>query len=104
MDSLSFSSDNACMLTWCANACHSAVTIKPMTTLKFPLLATILISVFDASTIDLCLSVFAWAPPQATKAAIKPHTLLDLRGKISIVIHITDRKTHEVTVLDDLML
>ena len=35
---------------------------------------------FDASTIDLCLSLFAWAPPQSTKAAIKLHTLLDLRG------------------------
>ena len=37
---------------------------------------------FDASTIDLCLSAFAWAPFRSTKAAIKLHTLLDLRGNI----------------------
>ena len=59
---------------------------------------------FDASTIDLCLSVFALAPPQSTKAAIKLHTLLDLRGNIPSFIHITDGKTHEVNVMDDLAL
>ncbi len=58
---------------------------------------------FDASTIDLCLSVFAWAPFRSTKAAIKLHTLLDLRGNIPSFIHITDGKTHEVNVLDDLV-
>ena len=59
---------------------------------------------FDASTIDLCLSVFAWAPPQSTKAAIKLRTLLDLRGNIPSFIHITDGNTHEVNVMDDLVL
>ncbi|CAN5854086.1 IS4 family transposase [soil metagenome] len=59
---------------------------------------------FDATTIDLCLSVFPWAPFRTTKAAIKLHTLLDLRGAIPTVIHITDGKTHEVTVLDDLVI
>ena len=59
---------------------------------------------FDASTIDLCLSVFAWAPFRKAKAAIKLHTLLDLRGNIPTFIHITDGKTHEVNVLDDLVL
>ena len=59
---------------------------------------------FDASTIDLCLSVFAWAPFRSTKAAIKLHTLLDLRGNIPSFIHITDGKTHEVNVLDSLVL
>ena len=59
---------------------------------------------FDASTIDLCLSVFAWAPFRSTKAAIKLHTLLDLRGNIPSFIHITDGKTHEVNTLDDLVL
>jgi len=54
----------------------------------------------DATTIDLCLSLFAWAPFQSTKAAIKLHTLLDLRGAIPAFIHITDGKTHEVNVLD----
>jgi len=59
---------------------------------------------FDASTIDLCLSVFAWAPFRKTKAAIKLHTLLDLRGNIPTFIHITDGKTHEVNVMNDLVL
>jgi hypothetical protein len=51
---------------------------------------------FDASTIDLCLSVFAWAPFRSTKAAIKLHTLLDLRGNIPSFIHIPDGQTHAV--------
>lgn len=57
---------------------------------------------FDATTIDLCLSVYPWAPFRSTKAAVKLHTLLDLRGCIPTFIHITDGKTHEVNVLDDL--
>ena len=57
---------------------------------------------FDATTIDLCLSVFAWAPFRTTKAAIKLHTLLDLRGNIPSFIRITDGKTHEANTLDDL--
>ena len=57
---------------------------------------------FDATTIDLCLSVYPWAPFRQTKAAIKLHTLLDLRGSIPSFIHITDGKTHAVNVLDDL--
>ena len=59
---------------------------------------------FDPSTIYLCLSVFAWAPFRSTKAAIKLQTLLDLRGNIPSFIHITDGKTHEVNVMDDLVL
>ena len=54
----------------------------------------------DASTIDLCLSLFAWAPFQASKAAIKLHTLLDLRGAIPAFIHISDGKLGDVNVLD----
>ena len=54
----------------------------------------------DATTIDLCLSLFPWAPFRTTKAAVKLHTLLDLRGNIPAFIHITDGKTHEVNVLD----
>ncbi len=54
----------------------------------------------DASTIDLCLSVFSWAPFRSTKAAIKLHTLLDLRGNIPSFLHISDGKLHDVTVLD----
>jgi hypothetical protein len=59
---------------------------------------------FDATTIDLCLSVYPWAPFRSAKAAIKLHTLLDLRGAIPSFIHITDGKTHEVNVLDDLII
>jgi hypothetical protein len=55
---------------------------------------------FDATTIDLCLSVYPCAPFRAHKAAIKLHTLLDLRGSIPTFIHISDGKTHEVNTLD----
>ena len=54
----------------------------------------------DASTIDLCLSVFKWAKFRKTKAAIKLHTLIDLQGNIPTFIHITDGKCHDVNVLD----
>jgi Domain of unknown function (DUF4372)/Transposase DDE domain len=54
----------------------------------------------DSSTIDLCLSVFPWAPFRSTKAAIKLHTLLDLRGSIPSFIYISDGKMHDVKVLD----
>lgn len=57
----------------------------------------------DSTTIDLCLSVFAWAPFRSTKAAIKLHTLLDLRGNIPSFIHISDGKWHDVNVLDYLL-
>ena len=59
---------------------------------------------FDATTIDLCLSVYPWAPFRSAKAAIKLHTLLDLRGSIPSFIRITDGKTHEVNILDDLVI
>jgi hypothetical protein len=57
----------------------------------------------DATTIDLCLSLFPWAPFRATKAAIKLHTLLDLRGAIPTFLHITDGTVHDVNVLDLLL-
>jgi len=56
----------------------------------------------DSSTIDLCLSVFPWAPFRSTKAAIKLHTLLDLRGNIPSFIFISDGKMHDVNILDHL--
>ncbi len=56
----------------------------------------------DATTIDLCLSLFPWAPFRTSKAAVGLHTLLDLRGNIPAFIHITNGKTHEVNVLDTL--
>ena len=58
----------------------------------------------DATTIDLCLSLFDWAPFRSTKAAVKMHTLLDLRGAIPAFIHISDGKMHEVNVLDLLLI
>ena len=57
----------------------------------------------DASTIDLCLSVFPWARFRKTKGAIKLHTLLDLRGNIPSFIDISDGKVHDVNVLDILI-
>ena len=57
----------------------------------------------DTTTIDLCLSVFSWAPLRSAKAAIKLHTLLDLRGNIPTFIHISGGKMHEVNILDQLV-
>ena len=57
----------------------------------------------DATTIDLCLSVFPWAHFRTTKAAVKMHTLLDLRGNIPSFIHISDGKLHDVHALDMVM-
>lgn len=57
----------------------------------------------DTTTIDLCLSLFPWAPFRQTKAAVRLHTLLDLRGNIPTFLHITDGKFHEVNVLDILI-
>jgi hypothetical protein len=57
----------------------------------------------DSTTIDLCLSMFPWAPFRATKAAVKLHTLLDLRGNIPSFIFISDGKLHDVNILDELL-
>jgi len=57
----------------------------------------------DSTTIDLCLSVFPWAHFRTTKAAVKMHTLLDLRGNIPSFIHISDGKLHDVNILDLLL-
>ncbi len=57
----------------------------------------------NASTIDLCLSVFPWAHFRQSKAAVKLHTLLDLRGSIPSFIHISEGKLHDVNVLDMLL-
>ena len=54
----------------------------------------------DATTIDLRLSLFDWAPFRSTKAAVKMHTLLDRRGAIPAFIHISDGKMHDVNVLN----
>lgn len=57
----------------------------------------------DATTLDLCLSVFWWAAFRQTKAAVKLHTLLDLRGNLPTFIHISDGKMHDVKILDELV-
>lgn len=54
----------------------------------------------DSTTIDLCLSMFPWASFRETKAAVKLHTLLDLRGAIPTFIHISDGRCHDVNALD----
>jgi hypothetical protein len=57
----------------------------------------------DSTTIDLCLSVFPWAHFRSTEAAVKMHTLLDLRGNIPSFIHISDGKLHDIHALDMLL-
>lgn len=54
----------------------------------------------DSTTIDLCITVFKWAKFRKTKAAVKLHTLLDIKGSIPTFIHITDGKFHDVNILD----
>jgi len=58
---------------------------------------------FDSTTIDLCLSLFPWAKFRRHKAAVKMHTLLDLRGNIPTFIGITDGKAADVTMLDEIV-
>ena len=60
--------------------------------------------VFDSTTIDLCLSLFPWARFRKRKAAVKLHTLMDLRGSIPCFIRITEGKRHDVNILDELVL
>jgi hypothetical protein len=62
--------------------------------LKQPLYA------FDSTTIDLCLSLFPWVEFRKTKAAVKMHTLIDLRGPIPVWVAITTGKVHDVKMLD----
>jgi hypothetical protein len=57
----------------------------------------------DSTTIDLCLKLFPWARFRRRKAAVKMHTLLDLRGKIPAFVHITEGKVHDVNVLDEIV-
>jgi len=57
----------------------------------------------DSSTIDLCLNLFPWAKFRKKKAAVKLHTLMDLRGNIPVFIDITDVRVHDVNILDSLV-
>jgi hypothetical protein len=54
----------------------------------------------DSTTIDLCLSLFPWADFRSTKAAVKAHTIIDLRGSVPVFVHITTGKVHDVKILD----
>ena len=57
---------------------------------------------FDSTTIDLCLSLFPWAEFRTTKAAVKMHTLIDLRGIIPTFVAVTTGKVHDVKMLDEM--
>lgn len=69
---------------------------------NFPLDIENTVYALDSSTIDLCLNLFPWAKFRKKKAAIKLHTLMDLRGDIPVFIDITDGKIHDVNILDSL--
>lgn len=71
---------------------------------EFQLEVSGLVYAFDSTTIDLCLTLFPWAKFRKTKAAVKAHTLIDLRGSIPTWIHITDGSVHDVNVLDELFI
>jgi hypothetical protein len=57
----------------------------------------------DTTTIDLCLSLFPWAPFQPTKAALKLHTMMDMRGNIPVLVHIDDGRSYDTDILDVLV-
>jgi IS4 transposase len=89
-----------------ADFAHHLIGIARKLYLNEPLAVELKNTVYalDATTIDLCLSIFPWARFRETKGAVRLHTLLDLRGNIPSFIHITDGKIHEVNVLDILPL
>jgi len=64
---------------------------------------TSMVYALDATTIDLCLSLFPWAQFRQAKSAVKLHTLLDLRGSIPVWVKVTSGAIHEVNILDDLL-
>ncbi len=85
-----------------ADFAHHLIAIARKLYQKEPLAVELQNTVYalDATTIDLCLSLFPWARFRETKGAVRLHTLLDLRGNIPSFIHISDGKLHEVNVLD----
>jgi hypothetical protein len=85
-----------------ADFAHHLIGIARKLYQKEPLAVELKNTVYalDATTIDLCLSLFPWASFRETKGAVRLHTLLDLRGNIPSFIHISDGKLHEVNVLD----
>jgi hypothetical protein len=85
-----------------ADFAHHLIGIARKLYQKEPLAVELKNTVYalDATTIDLCLSIFPWARFRETKGAVRLHTLLDLRGNIPSFIYISDGKLHEVNVLD----
>jgi hypothetical protein len=85
-----------------ADFAHHLIAIAKKLYQKEPLAVELQNTVYalDATTIDLCLSLFPWARFREAKGAVRLHTLLDLRGNIPSFIHISDGKLHEVNVLD----
>jgi hypothetical protein len=85
-----------------ADFAHHLITIARKLYQKEPLAVELQNTLYalDATTIDLCLSLFPWARFRAAKGAVRLHTLLDLRGNIPSFIHISDGKLHEVNALD----
>ncbi len=85
-----------------ADFAHHLIAIARKLYQKEPLAVELQNTIYalDATTIDLCLSLFPWARFRETKGAVRLHTLLDLRGNIPSFIHISDGKLHEVNVLD----
>ncbi len=85
-----------------ADFAHHLIGIARKLYQKEPLAVELQNTVYalDATTIDLCLSIFPWARFRKAKGAVRLHTLLDLRGNIPRFIHISDGKLHEVNVLD----
>ena len=85
-----------------ADFAHHLIAIARKLYQKEPLAVELQNTVYalDATTIDLCLSLFPWAYFRKAKGAVRLHTLLDLRGNIPSFIHISDGKLHEVNVLD----
>jgi hypothetical protein len=85
-----------------ADFAHHLIAIARKLYQKEPLAVELQNTVYalDATTIDLCLSLFPWARFREAKGAVRLHTLLDLRGNIPSFIHISDGKLHEVNVLD----
>ena len=88
-----------------AEFAHALIRIARRLYAQEPLAVNLAETVYalDATTIDLCLSLFPWAKFRTTKAAVKLHTLLDLHGAISSFIHLSDGKLHDVNVLDVLI-
>lgn len=83
-----------------ADFAHHLIGIARKLYQKEPLAVELQNTVYalDATTIDLCLSIFPWARFRKAKGAVRLHTLLDLRGNIPSFIHISDGKLHEVNV------